>query len=126
DPRANSAVHAELFGLVVGRMGEAQQAVLVPAGLTLFSRRPRFLLRDGDQTLAAVWFPSPGHMDVRASPDMDAALIGRVDAAWQQGAISLTITQADGSAVHTSVFQRLDAGVPGVLTWYVPSVLNVR
>jgi hypothetical protein len=121
------AAHVEHRGLVIDQMSGAPGVVLAPAGSFAFSGGPRFLLQRNGTTLAALWFPDPGHMIVRQSADPRSPLIGEVNAAWQQGAISLMIKPAEGPAYQTGVFGRDDGRLSSAaLSWDATTVLDQR
>src|SRR5574340_416187 len=92
-------------------MSGAARAALVPASWYVLPSGPRFPLRAEGQTIAAFWFPEPGHMIVRQSADPQSPLIGEIHAGWTQGAIHLAPQPAHGAALQTSEFRRIDGRV---------------
>ncbi len=126
DPNVNFAAHSEHRGLVIDRMQDTEQAVLVAAGAWPFSGGPRFLLQRGDTTLAAVWLED-AQATVRRGGDTAAATIGHVDTSWQGGAISLTLRPEGGSGFRTGTFQRIGGGsAPAALGQRADTTLDVR
>jgi len=127
DPAVDFAAHIEHRGMVIDEMPGASPAVLVPAGWRYLAGGPRFLLQAHDHTLAALWFPRPGQMIVRENGDPRSALIGEIDAAWDHGAIHLTITPTGGSAFRTGEFDRVDGRfATAALSSQVQSLLDMR
>ena len=126
DPNVDFTAHLEHQGLVVDQAPHGAPAVLVPAGW-LFSSGPNFLLQADGKTLAAFWVKDAAHVTVRRSADPDSPVIGQVEATWQQGAIRLKLEPADGPAIQTGRFHRVDGfGVPQVLSSPVNTVVELR
>lgn len=126
DPGVDFAAHSEHRGLVVDRAQGAAPAVLVPAG-SLFSRGPNYLLEADGKTLAALWVKDLDHVTVRRTADPAGPAIGHVEASWKEGAIRLTLTPADGPALQTGRFHRVDGpGIPDLLTMDFGTVLEER
>lgn len=127
DPAVDFAAHVEHRGLVIDEMPGASPAVLVPAGWHYLTGGPRYLLQAHDRTLAALWFPQPGRMIVRQTADPHSEMLGEIDAAWDHGAIHLTLRPADGPAFQTGDFDRI-AGrfATGVLSSQTHSLLDLR
>ena len=102
--------------------------VLIPATTPPFTNGPRFVLKTDDTApLAAVWFPDPAHMVVRAAPDAAAAVVGHVEARWERDAIRLVLTPAEGAPIETGMFQRIDGRVAPTLLGQLPTTgLEVR
>ena len=100
--------------------------MLVPVG-SLFSSGPDFLLQAGGKTLAALWVKDSGHVTVRRSEDPSSPVIGNVEAARDHGAIRLTMKPADGPALQTGRFHRIDSpGLPAILGSQASTVLDLR
>lgn len=126
-PGVDFAAHVEHRGLVVDEMPGASPAVLVPAGWQSRTGGPRFLLQAYDKTIAALWFPEPDQMIVRQTADRQAPLIGEVDAAWEKGAIHLTLKPANGAPFQTGAFDRIDGrAATAALNSQAYTVLDVR
>ena len=127
DAGVNFAAHVEHRGLVVDRTPDHTTAVVVPGGSSLFSSGPRFLIQSNGKTIAALWFPKRSQMIVRQTADPHSPLIGEVDAAWKDGAISLTLKPTHGFAFHTSTFDRVDGRLaPAALSSQAQTVLDLR
>ncbi|HVM96094.1 MAG TPA: hypothetical protein VMT89_06880 [Candidatus Acidoferrales bacterium] len=126
DPAVDFAAHVEHRGLVVDRAQGGEPAVLVPAPRPLFASGPTYLLQAQDKTIAALWVKDPAHVTVREAADPNAPLIGRVEAHWSGGAISLTFKPASGSELQAGTFQRDGFGVPSSLSSQATTVLDVR
>jgi hypothetical protein len=126
DPGVDFAAHVEHRGLVIDRAHGPEPAVLVPAG-SLFSRGPNYLLEADGKTLAALWVKDLAHVTVRRTADPAGPVLGRVGASWKEGAIRLTLTPADGPALQTGRFHRVDGpGPPELLTSDFGTVLDER
>jgi len=127
DPRVDFAAHVESRGIVVDRAQGGEPAVLVPAPTLPFASGPTYLLRANDKTIAAFWVKDPAHVTVRQASDPSAPVIGRVEAHWNHGAITLTLKPVNGPELHSGEFERI-AGTfhPAVLSWYATTVLDVR
>jgi hypothetical protein len=127
DPNVDFAAHVEHSGLVVDEMPGLSRAVLVPAGWHSMMGGPRFLLQAHDKTIAALWFPTPNHMIVRQSADPQSPLIGEIRAKWTEGAIHLTFEPANGPALQSTEFGRIDGRVvTAALSSQAQTVLDVR
>jgi len=126
DPNVDFSAHLEHRGLVVDQAHGGEPAVLVPVG-SLFSSGPDFLLQAGGKTLAALWVTDPGHVTVRRTEDPSSPLIGTVAATWDHDAIRLTMKPADGPALQTGRFHRIDGpSLPAVLGAQASTVLDLR
>jgi hypothetical protein len=126
DPGVDFHAHIEHEGLVVDQAHNGTPAVLVPAG-SLFSSGPNFLLQENGKTLAALWVKDPEHATVRRTADPASPVIGRVDTAWDDGAIRLTLKPTGGPVLQTSTFHRLDGPRSSdVLGSQATTVLDVR
>ena len=127
DPGVDFAAHVEHRGLVVDEMVGGSPAALVPAGGLPWSGGPQYLLQEQDKTIAALWFPSPGHMIVRQSADPQSPLLGQVEAVWTDGAIHLTLEPANGAKLQTGAFNRIDGRVAtAALSSQARTVLDLR
>lgn len=127
DPSVDFAAHVEYRGLVVDRAQGGEPAVLVPAPTLPFSAGPTYLLEAQGKTIAALWVKDPAHVTIRQTPAPTAPVIGRVEAHWNHGAINLTLRPVDGPELHSGTFQRTDSpGVPGILSWNMTFLLDVR
>ena len=128
DPGVDFAAHVEHRGLVIDRARGEKPAVLVPAG-SLFSNGPDHLLQvqaDG-KTLAALWITDLAHVTVRRTADPDGPVMGSVEASWKEGAIQLTLKPADGPALQTGRFHRVDGPeLPDLLTSNISTTLDER
>ena len=117
DPRVDFAAHVEHRGLVVDRAHGAGPAVLVPAPTLPFSSGPTYLLQAEGKTIAALWGKDPAHVTVRQTADPTGPVIGRVEAHWNERAISLTLKPVNGPELHSGVFERTDGpSLPSVLS----------
>ena len=127
DPRVDFAAHSEHRGLVVDRAEGGQPAVLVPASTLPFTSGPTYVLEGDGKTMAALWVKDAGHITIRQAADAAAPVLGRVQAHWHHGAISLTFTPVAGPELHTTEFQRTDGPVgPAVLGPQITTAPDIR
>lgn len=128
DPNVDFAMHLQRRGeLVVDEMQGTSPAMLVPAGWQSLTGGPRFLLQAHGKTIAALWFPESNRMIVRESADPQSPVIGEINAGWEKGAIHLTLTPANGAAVQTGEFDRIDGRIATTaLSSQAQTVLDLR
>lgn len=127
DPAVDFAAHVEHSGLVVDRAHGAGPAILVSARTLPFSSGPTYLLQAQGKTIAALWVKDPAHVTVRQTADPTGPVIGRVEAHWNERAISLTLKPVDGPELRSGVFERTDGpSLPAVLSAQANTVLDVR
>jgi len=125
DPAANFAAHAEGRGIVVDRMDHGQQAILVANG-SMFSRRPPFLLEEGRQDVAALWFDGARIVVGDGGGEAVDPPIGDVDPSWSHGAIHLTFRPSGHEPLHTGAFHRVGWGSPELLGQQATNVLDLH
>jgi len=120
DPAANFAAHAEHRGIVVDRMDDGKQAMLVAN--SMFSARPPFVVEEGDRDVAALSFDgSTFHVrDLAAN-----APAGDVTASWRGGAIRFAFHPSGHDALHTGAFHREGWGGPELLGQPATTILDL-
>jgi len=127
EPGVDFAAHVEHRGLVVDRAQGGRPAVLVPAPTLPFTSGPTYLLQADRKTIAALWVKDAGHVTVRQTGDRTAPVIGRVEAHWNHGAISLTLKPVDAPELRTGEFERTDGpSRPGVLSSQATTLPDIR
>ena len=110
DPVANFGAHVGRHGVVVDRMNDGNQALLVPESTGLFSRQSLFRLQENDRDVAAVWRDG-AKMVVRTAATPSAPEIGDVQADWSRDdALRLTFRTRNGEVYRTSAFRRTEGG----------------
>jgi hypothetical protein len=124
DPAANFAAHAEHRGIVVDRMADGQQAVLVPNG-RLFTHRPPFLLEEDERDVAALRYDGARLVVNDDGGGQDTARVGEVDPSWSHGAIHLTFHPIGHEPLHTGAFHRVGWGSPELLGQQASNVLDM-
>ncbi len=108
DPGVDFAAHLGVSGIVVDRMEGGRTAVLVHPHSSPSPGGPTYLLQADGKTIAALWVTGSDQVSVRQTVDPTGPVIGHVRAAWEHGAIRLTLESADGASVRTGVFDRSD------------------
>jgi hypothetical protein len=127
DPEATFAAHREHAGMVIDRLGRDGSGTLAPAGWFRRPGDPTFVLRADGAEVAAYWL-SGRRVVVRRTAEEGAPAVGEIDPAWDDGgAIRLSLTGAEGSALRTDAFARqmADTG-PATLTRASQTVIDVR
>lgn len=108
DPTADFAAHSEEEGLVVDRNTDGRHVLVTDAHLGVFRSGPQLVVQSGDTPVAGLWVKDTDHLTVRRSLDVDAPLVGRVQATWENGLLRLVLKSADGDTYATSRFRRMD------------------
>lgn len=121
DPAANFAAHAEHRGIVVDRMADGQQAVLVTNGM--LSRRPPFELEEDQRDVVALRYD--GSRIVVSDDGGEAVRGGDVDPSWSHGAIHLTFRPSGREPLHTGAFHRVGWGSPELLGQQATNILEL-
>ena len=108
DPTADFAAHAAREGLVVDRNTDGRKVLVTDADGGLFARGPQLVVRSDGTTVAGIWLRDTDHLIVRRAADVDAPLVGRVQATWENGLLRLVLKSAEGETYATSRFRRMD------------------
>lgn len=127
DPEVTFAAHHEHGGLALDRLAGGRTGRLVAPGWLRWPGAPVFVVEADSQTIGALWLGGPSQVIVRRGPARDAALVGVVHPAWEDGAIRLALEPADAPVLRTDLFAREGAGGrPPALSRTATSVLEVR
>ena len=104
DPGATFAAHQVHNGFVIDRVPGGGTGVIDPAGWLSWGS-PRFRVRVEGVTLGDLSLIAPARVDIRES-----AGAGRVEPAWDDGAVRLTLASTTGALLRFGVFQRIGGG----------------
>jgi hypothetical protein len=122
DPAVTFAAHTASRGLVIDKMDGGQAGVLEWS--TTPSAGPQFVLYAAGVPAAGLWVRG-ADIVVKSAPP--AAVIGQVDADWDERAIRLTFKPAGDGTFSTSVFKRIEGGKgPAALGQPASSLLDLR
>lgn len=126
DPSLSFAAHGEHRGIVLDKLPDGQPAVLVTAWSPPFFGGPRLRLQRDGTVAAAIWLDG-AHAVVRTEDDRAAAPVGQVDAAWEAGAIRLTLKPVGNAWFRTGIFERIDGrAAPAALGQHAQTIFDVR
>ncbi len=113
DRNLTFAAHETHAGLVIDRTAHGGTGIATPHGGFL---HPVSLLRTAD-AVEEITIMSPGRVVVERPTSGHETEVGRIEPAWDDNAIKLTIRPAQGPPVQTGRFHRTDSGAGGsVLT----------
>ncbi len=120
------AAHIEHEGIVFDRYPGGGHAIAKPRSGFRLPGSPAFVLeRDGTRA-AAFWLPAPSTVEVRATDESSAMLIGEVIPDWDDDAIRLTLRRGDAAPLHTETFAREWGGATAALSRSTRSNLDLR
>jgi hypothetical protein len=106
DPGATFAAHQVHNGFVIDRIPDGGAGVIEPAGWVNWGS-PQFRVRVEGVTLADLSLMAPARVEVRES---NAPGAGRVEPAWDDGAVRLTVRSTTGALLQFGVFERIGGG----------------
>ena len=118
DTGVSFAAHLVKGGLMIDRMRNDDRTALATSTRWLrLHHEPTLVLQKGTSHGEGIWLDGPGNAVVRTSESPDAPIVGRVEPAWTDQAIRLTIEPIGAPSVSTGVFVRATGGLgPDELT----------
>ncbi len=128
DPAATFAVHLEPgAGLVVDRLGDRPAGRVRSAGWGFQQRGLRFALESGEGPQASFRLLRVGEVVAWPGADVDSTPLGRIEPAWDDNAIRLTLAPFAGPTLRTDLLIREGGGTgPSALSRAADTTLDVR
>jgi hypothetical protein len=108
DPDATFAAHSTHGGLMIDRLDRAGIGRVEVRGRG-WNTPPRFVVRTADAVLGSAWLVAPATAVARDGTTAWASTTVRVEPAWVDQAIRLTLRTEDAT-LRTGAFERVDGG----------------